>query len=69
MNDDLKRESESQASAEEDHRLGALPASDHPRDLDGWWPVHPTAQWAEGLSLRREDMYEDRVTFTGSVGS
>ena len=24
------------------------------------WPVHPTAVWPEGLSLRREDMYEGR---------
>lgn len=29
--------------------------------LDDVWPVHPTAVWPEGLSLRREDMYEDRV--------
>ena len=29
--------------------------------LDEWWPPHPTARWAGDLSLRREDMYEDRV--------
>ncbi len=29
--------------------------------LDVAWPVHPTAVWPEGLSLRREDLYEERV--------
>ena len=29
--------------------------------LDELWPPHPTARLAEGVSLRREDMYEDRV--------
>ena len=29
--------------------------------LDEVWPVHPTAVWPEGLSLGREDLYEDRV--------
>ena len=29
--------------------------------LDEVWPVHPTAVWPEGLSLRREDIYEDRI--------
>ncbi len=29
--------------------------------LDEVWPVHPTAVWPEGLSLRREDLYEERV--------
>ncbi len=28
--------------------------------LDEAWPVHPTAVWPEGLSLRREDLYEER---------
>ncbi len=28
-------------------------------NLDEIWPAHPTAVWPEGLSLRREDMYED----------
>ena len=32
------------------------------RGLDDVWPVHPTAAWPEaGLSLRREDIYEDRA--------
>ena len=30
--------------------------------LDEIWPIHPTAQWPEGLSLRREDMYAAEVT-------
>ena len=29
--------------------------------LDEAWPVHPTAVWPKGLSLRREDLYEERV--------
>ena len=29
--------------------------------LDEIWPVHPTARWPKGLSLRREDLYEDRA--------
>lgn len=29
--------------------------------LDELWPIHPTARLAEGVSLRREDMYEDRI--------
>ncbi len=29
--------------------------------LDEVWPVHPTAVWPEGLSLRREDLYKERV--------
>ena len=29
--------------------------------LDEWWPPHPTVRWPEGVSLRREDMYEERV--------
>lgn len=29
--------------------------------LDEAWPVHPTAVWPEGLSLRREDLYEERL--------
>lgn len=28
--------------------------------LDEAWPVHPTAVWPDGLSLRREDLYEER---------
>ena len=28
--------------------------------LDEAWPVHPTAVWPDGLSLRRENLYEER---------
>ena len=31
------------------------------RFLDAMWPVHSTGKWPEGLSLRREDIYEDRI--------
>ena len=31
------------------------------RSLDEFWPVHPTAVLREGLSLRREDLYDDRI--------
>ena len=34
---------------------------ERPSGLDVWWPPHPTARWRGGLSLRREDMYEERV--------
>ncbi len=30
-------------------------------NLNEWWPPHPTARLSEGVSLRREDMYEERV--------
>ena len=36
------------------------PAAVRESSLDEVWPVHPTAVWPEGLSLRREDLYEDR---------
>ena len=29
--------------------------------LDEVWPVHSAGAWPEGLSLRREDLYEDRA--------
>ncbi len=29
--------------------------------LDEVWPVHSTGGWPEGLSLRREESYEERV--------
>ena len=33
-----------------------------PINLDEVWPVHPTLRWPKGgMSLRREDLYEDRV--------
>ena len=31
------------------------------RSLDDVWPVHRAGGWPEGLSLRREDIYEDRI--------
>ena len=34
------------------------PEADRIPSLDEVWPVHPTARWPEGLSLRREDLYE-----------
>ena len=63
MSNDLKRAFEFQASVEKNHRLGELLASVRPLDLNEWWPPHPTARLREGLSLRREDMYEERVAF------
>ena len=30
-------------------------------NIDAVWPVRSVGAWPEGLSLRREDMYEDRV--------
>ena len=30
-------------------------------DIDEVIPVHDPGPWPEGLSLRREDMYEDRI--------
>ena len=30
-------------------------------NLDEVWPVRSVGAWPEGLSLRREDMYDDRV--------
>ena len=50
-----------QASVEKNRRLGELLASDRPLTLDEAWPVHPMARWPEGLSLSREDMYEERA--------
>ena len=33
-----------------------------PINLDEIWPVHPTLRWPKGgVSLSREDLYEDRV--------
>ena len=29
--------------------------------LNEVWPVHPAAVWPEGLSLRREDIYYERI--------
>ena len=30
-------------------------------DLDQLWPVHRAGAWPDGLSLRREDLYEERL--------
>ena len=30
-------------------------------DLDDVWPARSVGKWPEGLSLRREDLYEDRI--------
>ena len=32
-----------------------------PRTLDVVWPVHRAGAWPQGLSLRREKIYEDRI--------
>lgn len=40
-------------------RMHAKPKPRPP--LDEAWPVHPKAVWPEGLSLRREDLYEERL--------
>ncbi len=40
-------------------RTGSKPAPRLP--LSEAWPVHPTAEWPEDLSLRREDLYGDRI--------
>ena len=41
-------------------RRRSRPEADPRPSLDDVWPVHPTARWPEGLSLRRQDMYEAR---------
>ena len=38
-----------------------LPETIRKPKLDEVWPVHPTAVWPQGLSLRREDIYTDRM--------
>lgn len=35
-----------------------VPEPDRRPSLDEIWPVHSTAVWPNGLSLRREDMYD-----------
>ena len=42
-------------------RRGRNRKTSHRPSLDEIWPVHPTKVWPEGLSLRREDIYEDRI--------
>ena len=36
------------------------PEADRKQTLEEVWPVHPTVVWPEGLSLSREDIYENR---------
>ncbi len=31
------------------------------RNLDEFWPVHSAGAWPADLSLRREDIYDDRI--------
>lgn len=50
-----------EASVEKNRRLGKALASGRSVGLDEWWPVHSTARLQEGVSLRREDMYEERA--------
>ena len=50
-----------EASLEKNRRLGETLASGRSVNLNGWRPVHPTARLQEGVSLRREDMYEERM--------
>lgn len=38
-----------------------LPPAARSRTLDEIWPVHSVGVWPEGQSLRREDLYEDRI--------
>ena len=40
-------------------RKPAVPA--HIFTLDEAWPVHSAGSWPEDLSLRREDIYEERI--------
>ena len=40
-----------------------------PSNLDEWWPAHPTARLSEGMSLRRKDMYEERVHLPNRTAS
>ena len=34
---------------------------ERPISLDELWPVHNVGAWPEGMSLRREDLYDERV--------
>ena len=42
-----------------------VPGTPSKRTLDEMWPVHSTGMWPEGLSLRREDIYADRIELVG----
>ena len=35
--------------------------SDQTLSLDEVWPVHRAGRWPEGLGLRREELYEERI--------
>ena len=35
--------------------------SDQTLSLDEVWPVHSVGRWPEGLGLRREELYEERI--------
>lgn len=41
------------------------PAAPPKHTLDEVWPVHRAGGWPEGLSLRREDIYTDRIELVG----
>ena len=41
-------------------RPSKRPGDVHPPSLDEVWPVRSVGTWPEGLSLTREDMYEER---------
>ncbi len=38
-----------------------IPPPARRRTLDEIWPVHSVGVWPEGLSLRREDLYDERL--------
>ena len=42
-------------------RRGRRPRAQRKFSLDAMWPVHAAGRWPEGLSLSREDMYEERI--------
>ncbi len=42
-------------------RRGKCAETMRPRTLNAVWPVHRAGAWPQGLSLRREDLYEDRA--------
>ena len=37
------------------------PQAGRERSLEAMWPVHAAGRWPKGLSLRREDIYEERI--------
>ena len=42
-------------------RRRKLPEKVRSLSLEEVWPVHATAVWPQGLGLRREDIYDERV--------